>query len=165
MRLRRWLRHVAMPGWWVRRHFSGDTLRAIESAVSRAEAGHRGELRFAVEGRMPFACLRRGLAPRQRAADLFARLGMANTEEASGVLIYVQLADRQVEILADQGIHARVGDAVWQAICKNMEEAFRAGAFEAGALAGIQAVGQVLAEHFPAVGGNPDELPDAPIVL
>ncbi len=165
MRLRRWLRHVAMPGWWVRRHFSGDTLRAIESAVSRAEAGHRGELRFAVEGRMPFACLRRGLAPRQRAADLFARLGMANTEEASGVLIYVQLADRRVEILADRGISGRVAQADWDAICRDMERAFAQGRWQAGAVAAVEAAGRLLAAHLPARPSNPDELPNRPLVL
>ena len=107
----------------------------------------------------------RGRTARQRAADLFARLGVWDTEENSGVLIYVQLVDRCVEILADRGIAAKVPQAEWGAICRAMETAFKAGNYRDGALAAIHRAGQLLAGHFPATERNPNELPDRPLVI
>jgi uncharacterized membrane protein len=88
-----------------------------------------------------------------------------DTEENSGVLIYVQLVDRDIEIVADRGIAARIEQAEWDAICHRMEEAFRANRFEDGVLAGIADVTERLVRHFPAGHRNPDELPDRPVVL
>jgi uncharacterized membrane protein len=85
--------------------------------------------------------------------------------ENSGVLIYVQLVDRDIEIVADRGIAARIEQAQWDSICKRIEAAFAQGRYEEGALAGIEEVSALLAAHFPAGAVNPDELPDAPVVL
>jgi len=137
----------------------------IGAAVEIAEAGQRGEIRFVVEGPLPFADVWHGRTARQRAADLFGRLGVWDTEENSGVLIYVQLVDRQVEILADRGIAARVAQAEWEAICRRMETAFAAGDYRDGALAAIRRTGELLGEYFPAGAKNPNELPDLPVLL
>jgi LemA protein len=94
--------------------------------------GHRGELRFVVEAGLPPAALWRDTSPRQRAAELFASERVWDTEENSGILIYVELADRRVEILADRGIAARVAQAEWDAICRAMEQAFGAGRWREG---------------------------------
>lgn len=165
MNLQRILKHLAYPRWRLRRAFPRAALRAIEAAVAASEATHRGELRFAVEGGLDLHHLLRGGDARARAIELFSQLRVWDTEENSGVLIYVQLADRRVEIVADRGIHQCVGDAAWQAICRDMEQAFAAGRFEAGALAGIAAIGRLLAAHFPAQAANPDELDNAPTLL
>jgi len=151
--------------WRLRTAFPKRALKAIESAVRESETRHDGELRFALEGALGFGQLWRGVTARQRAVELFSQLRVWDTEHNSGVLIYVQLADRRVEILADRGINARVGAGTWQRICADMERAFGAGRFEAGAIAGVQAIGRLLEQHFPAQGANPDELPDAPVVL
>ena len=162
----RLFRHTLSPGWLARRAFRRDDLAAIENAVAAAEQSHRGELRFVVEGALPLAALWRGQSPRQRAAELFAQLGVWDTEENSGVLIYVQLVDRRVEIVADRGIAARVPQAEWEAICRDMEQAFRARAWRQGAVAAIAAAGRLLASHFPLPAtANPNELPDRPLVL
>lgn len=158
-------RHLCFPRWRTLRAFPPRTRRAIEAAVKEAESRHAGELRFVVEGGLDLPQLLRGVGARRRAAQLFKRLRLQDTRHASGVLVYVQMADRQVDILADRGIDAQVGQATWQRICGDMEQAFRAGQFEAGALLGIQAISAVLAEHFPAPGNNPNELPDRPLVL
>ena len=81
------------------------------------------------------------------------------------MLIYLLLADRQVEIVADRGIDAKVGAAGWQKICAGMEADFRAGNFAGGVIKGIQAVSQQLAAHFPGHGKGSNELPDAPVVI
>ena len=89
-----------------------------------------------------------------------------DTEENCGVLVYLLLADRDVEIVADRGIHARVGDSAWEEICRDMEAAFRERRFEAGVAAGIARINVLLGEHFPrdgAAGAN--ELPDRPVLI
>ena len=81
------------------------------------------------------------------------------------MLIYLQLVDRDIEIVADRGISAKVGQAQWDAICHRMEEAFRARRFEDGVLKGIAEITTLLSTHFPARSENPDELPDRPVIL
>jgi uncharacterized membrane protein len=105
------------------------------------------------------------LSPRQLAHRVFAELGVWDTAENTGVLIYVQLVERRIEIVADRGIAERVPQHDWDAICRGMERAFKAGAYQQGALAAIAAVTQILAREFPAGGANPNELPDKPAVL
>jgi uncharacterized membrane protein len=114
---------------------------------------------------LPPAALWRDTSPRQRAAELFASERVWDTEENSGILIYVELADRRVEILADRGIAARVAQAEWDAICRAMEQAFGAGRWREGALAAVARASELLAEHFPAGEHNPNELPDRPLML
>jgi len=103
--------------------------------------------------------------PRERALDVFGRLRVWDTEGNSGVLVYLLLADRRVEIIADRGIHREVGEAQWQSICRTMEAAFRDRRFADGAVAGIDAVSALLSRHFPRTGAAINELPDQPIVL
>jgi uncharacterized membrane protein len=165
MKIGRFFRHGLTPPWLAARRFGPALSAEIGAAVEVAEATQRGELRFVVEGPLPFAYLWRDCSARQRAADLFGQLGVWDTEENSGVLIYVQLVDRRVEILADRGIAAKVAQAEWDAICRGMEAAFKAGDYRAGALAAIRQAGVLLGQHFPANERNPNELPDAPLVL
>jgi uncharacterized membrane protein len=70
-----------------------------------------------------------------------------------------------VEIIADRGIDARVGDAAWQTICRKIEAAFRAGRFGDGVEQGIAEISALLALHSPRAGPGRNEIPDAPIVL
>ncbi len=161
----RLLRHLLLPAWWVRRVFSRDDLTAIGHAVSACEKRHRGELRFVVEGAMPLSALWRDTTSRARAVELFAQQRVWDTAENSGILIYVQLVDRKVEILADRGIAARVAQAEWDAICREMEADFRRDEWRTGALQAVTRAGELLAQCFPAGASNPNELPDQPIVL
>lgn len=165
MDLRRFLRHVFVPQWWAMRAFPPATLAAVEAAIAASELRHRGELRFVVEAALPPAQLFAGCTARTRAIELFSQLRVWDTEANSGVLIYVQLLDRKVEIVADRGIDARVGQDFWNGVCARLQTAFHGGRFAAGALAAIDEIGAVLAAHFPPVGDNPNELPDRPLVL
>ncbi len=161
----RFLRHLLLPDWFVRRVFVRGDLAVIGDAIAASEKSHRGELRFVVEAAMPLAALWRDQSPRARAVDLFSTLRVWDTEENSGILIYVQLVDRRVEILADRGIAALVPQAEWDAICRSMEAAFKAGDYRNGALAAIQRAGELLVEHFPKDERNPNELSDQPVVI
>jgi len=165
MSVARVFRHLFAPHWLVRRCFPRATLARIEAAIRDSERSHGGELRFAVEAGLHLMPLLKGVTPRQRACEEFSRLGIWDTEHNSGVLIYLQLIDRRIEIVADRGISAKVGQHRWDAICRRMEAAFRAGRFEDGALEAIREITALLAEHFPARPANPDELPDRPVVL
>jgi len=158
-------KHLLMPPWLAARRFGPALLAEIGAAVEAAEASQRGEIRFVVEGPLPWADLRHGRSARQRAGELFGRLGVWDTEENSGVLIYVQLVDRRIEIVADRGIGAKVAQAQWDSVCRRMEKAFRGGQYEAGALAAMDEITALLAQHFPPRSDNPNELPDKPVVL
>jgi len=149
----------------VRKVFSKKALAAIEQAIKQGEAGHAGQIRFVVEGALDGAPLFNGQPARERALDVFSQLRIWDTAHNNGVLIYLLLADHDVEIVADRGIHAKVGAPSWQQICKMMEAEFRAGHFERGAIAGIAAVAQHLSRHFPKDGDIGNELPDAPVIL
>jgi uncharacterized membrane protein len=149
----------------VRRVFPLRALDAIEHAIRSTEVRHDGQIRFAVEASLELAPLMAGQTAQQRSVEVFSKLRVWDTERNNGVLIYLLLADRDVEIVADRGIHVRLGKEVWEAICHEMEAAFRAGHFEAGVLAGIHAVGEHLSRHFPARSGKPNEMPDSPVVL
>ncbi|HYR37134.1 MAG TPA: TPM domain-containing protein [Burkholderiales bacterium] len=157
------LKHLLTPHWWAMRDFPPSRLDRIEQAVKSSEQLHRGEIRFALEASLHLASLRR--SARERARQVFAQLGVWDTAANSGVLIYVQLIDRAIEIVADRGIAAKVAQAEWDAICRAMERAFKAGRFTEGSIEAIQAVTAILARHFPAAGVNPNELPDKPVVL
>ena len=165
MKLARLLRHLFMPPWRVRVAFPARTLRAIEDAIREAESTHAGEIRFAVESALPLIPLLRGQSTRHRALEVFSHLRVWDTEHNNGVLIYLLLADHDVEIVADRGVHARVGGEGWEKICREMEATFREGKFEEGVLRGIRAVGAHLIRHYPAQGKGRSELDDKPVVL
>jgi uncharacterized membrane protein len=165
MDVARLIRHLLAPPWRVRLVFPPRTLRAIEAAIRECEKTHAGQIRFAVESALHLHALLRGQSARERALEVFSQLRVWDTERNNGVLIYVLLADRDVEIVADRGIHARVGVPGWEQICRDMEATFRAGKFEEGVLHGIRAVGAHLARHYPANGPRRNELDDKPVVL
>lgn len=163
--MKRALSHLLATGWTVRRAFPRPVLDRIEETIRTSERRHRGEIRFAVEGPLEFLAVLRGLAPRGRALEVFSLLRVWDTEDNIGVLIYVQLVDRNIEIVADRGIAARIPQTDWEALCRRIEEAFRAGRYEEGALAAIAEVTALLEQHFPADASKTDELPDRPVVL
>jgi len=161
----RLIAHLSHTRWSLRRSFPEPTLAAIERAVREDEARHGGQIRFAIEGALDWAELRAGVDARRRALDVFSHLRVWDTERNNGVLIYLLLADRDVEIVADRGVHRHAGDAAWEQICRGMEAQFRAGRFEQGAVEGVHRVGDLLARHFPPTGEPRNELPDRPVVF
>ncbi|GAB1715136.1 MAG: protein of unknown function DUF477 [Nitrobacter sp.] len=158
-------KHLLGHRWRVRKHFPPEAMAAIEQAIRAGETSHSGQVVFAVEGALDGIPLFRDQPARERALDVFAHLKIWDTAHNNGVLIYLLLADSDVEIVADRGIHARVGAAVWKTICAAMEAEFKQGRFEVGVVKGIEAVSRRLAEHFPKQGPGPNELPDAPVVI
>ena len=165
MNIKRIIRHLVMTHWQVNRAFPRQTMIAIEQAIKASKTAHVGEIRFAVEGALHSTPLFKEQSARERAIDVFSQLRIWDTEHNNGVLIYLLLADRAVEIVADRGIHARVGAPQWENICRTMENAFKQTDYEGGVVSGIQAVTRHLIQHFPASGAGQNELPDKPVVL
>ncbi|MGH8762098.1 MAG: TPM domain-containing protein [Nitrosospira sp.] len=166
MNFARILRHLLTGHVAVQRAFSVSSLTAIEQAIRQSEASHDGEVRFAVEAALNMSSLLRGQSARERAVEVFSQLRVWDTERNNGVLIYLLLADRDVEIVADRGISIRVGRDEWEGICHEMEASFRQGQFKSGVIAGIHVVGSHLQRHYQTEReGGENELPDKPIVL
>lgn len=165
MNIKRLAKHLLQTPRQVDRAFPRQTLNAIERAIRASETAHRGEIRFAVEGALDGLPLFKGQSARERAIDVFAQLRIWDTENNNGVLIYLLLADRDVEIVADRGIDAKVGAQEWERICRMMESDFQQGKYEDGVVSGILAVTRHLIRNFPASGEERNELPDRPVVL
>jgi uncharacterized membrane protein len=158
-------RHLVEHHWRARRVFTPKVLASIEAAITAGEQTHAGQVRFVVEGALDGTPLFRNQAARERALDVFSHLRIWDTAHNNGVLIYLLLADRNVEIVADRGIDAKVGPEGWEKICLDMEADFRTGQFETGVIKGIEAVSRELARYFPPDGHPTNELPDAPVVI
>jgi uncharacterized membrane protein len=165
MSIKRIGKHLLEHHWRARRIFTPKVLTAIEQAIKAGEATHSGQVRFVVEGALDGKPLFKNQPARERALDIFSHLRIWDTAHNNGVLIYLLLADRKVEIVADRGIDTKVGLEGWKKICAEMETDFRAGKFEAGVIKGIEAVSRQLAAHFPPLPGDRNELPDAPVVM
>ena len=156
------INHLLTPPWALRRAWPAEALAEIEAAIKAGESTHRGELRLAVEAALDLGPLLRRQSARDQALEVFSYLQVWDTAENNGVLIYVLLADRQIEIVADRGIHERVGAEAWSAVCARMAACFRQGAPKEALLTGLQEISALLAQAFPATGANPNELPDRP---
>jgi len=165
MSIKRIARHLVQHHWRAKQIFPQNVLDRIEQAIKQSETTHSGQVRFFVEGALDGGPLFRNQSARERALDLFAHLRIWDTAHNNGGLIYLLLADRDVEIIADRGIDAKVGAEGWERICRAMEAEFRSGEFERGVINGIAAVSRELAKHFPPGGPHPNELPDAPVVM
>jgi uncharacterized membrane protein len=161
----RWLRNLTTTHFALRRRFPPATLSAIDAAIAASERDHRAEIRCAIETALPLGELFRGMTSASRAAGVFSGLGVWDTAENNGVLVYVLLAERRIEIVADRGFDGRVAPAEWEGICREMEAAFGEGRYEAGALLALERISALARQHFPADGGDRNELPDRTVLL
>lgn len=161
----RWFRHL-VDSAPARRHFPPPTLDAVQHAIAACERHHLGEVCFAVEGRLPLGDVLRGRTARDRAREVFAHLRVWDTTRNTGVLVYILLADHAIEIIADRAVAAAVEPAEWDAVCALMQKHFSAGDYQAGAIAGVEAISAILVRRFPSDGtSNKDELANRPVIL
>jgi uncharacterized membrane protein len=167
MNWNRFFSHLFTTRSKLARLFPVEALTAIENAVAQSELTHSGEIRVAIEASLEPAEIFAGKTPRRRALELFAGLGVWDTDANNGILVYILLADRDVEIIADRGFNGLVSAEEWAAVCHTMEEEFRAGHYEQGAVEGVLEAGKLLARHFPPLPGgrDEDELPNRPTLL
>ena len=165
MKIERTLRHLFYPGWWLRRDFPPADLARIEQAIQNSEANHSGEIRFAIETALPLKALWRDESPEERAIEVFSLLRVWDTEDNNGILIYLLLADKKIEIIADRAINKVVDKKAWQGITQQMESFFKEGRFADGVIFGIEEAGKHLQTHFPLNDHDENELPNKPVIL
>jgi len=166
----RLLRHRWQPGDAVQRAVPPALLAQLTQQVADSERHHSGELRIYVEAGLPFSYLWQDDAlsaiVHRRALAVFGKLRVWDTEHNNGVLIYLLLAERRVEIVADRGLYRRVPAETWPHLVQQMSGAFKAGQFEQGLTQAVQQVGALLQQHFPLQREtvNLNELPDRPVL-
>ena len=165
MGIKRIGKHLLLNRWRVRRAFPRQALANIEKAIKASEAAHSGQIRFAVEGALDGAPLFRDQSARDRAIDVFGELRLWDTTHDNGVLIYLLLADRDVEIVADRGLNAKVTHEEWEQVCRAMEAELRAGHHAPAVMEGVRRIATLMARHFPPRAREENELPDRPAVL
>jgi uncharacterized membrane protein len=167
MNIKRIAKHLIMPRWQVNKVFPHKTLREIEHLVKASESVHSGEIRFVVEAALDCPQLFKAQSARARAIELFSELRIWDTEQNNGLLIYLLLADRAVEIVADRGINAKVDADEWRHICRAMESDFSQKNFKGGVAMGIHSMTQLLTKHFPVSDSSRrrNELSNKPVIV
>lgn len=161
----RMLRHLFTTRLAGHRAFPNETLKAIQAAIAAGENQHRAEIRLIVEPALALHAALAGVSSRERARELFSDYRIWDTEENCGVLVYINLADRKVEIVADRGVGKLLAAKEWQAVCQTMTQGFARGAFHDSAIAGLAQLNGLLKTQFPATGARPNELSNRPVVL
>lgn len=165
-RLSRLFAHLITGPWSIRRSFPGAALDRVEQAIGQGESTHSAELRVAVEHSFSlWTILVNALPPRERAIDVFSLLRVWDTEQNNGVLVYILLADQDVEIIADRGAAARIEQAVWDNACEIMRKSFQYGKFEEGTIKAVDYLNRELSVVFVPGSVNQNELPNRPVIL
>ncbi|MET0518036.1 MAG: TPM domain-containing protein [Burkholderiaceae bacterium] len=166
-KLVRLLRHRLWDEADARRALPPPARLRLQQQVAASEARHSGEIRICVEAGLPTSYLWRGAPVRQRALALFGKLRVWDTEHNNGVLIYLLLAERSIELVADRGLSRLTPPDSWPRLVAELGGALQQGRFEQGLAAAIDAVSALLLEHFPLPAGQAplNELPDAVILL
>ena len=161
----RWLHHLFAPS--AKRAFPSERLQRIAATIAQSESAHTGEICFAVEPALELRALWAGQQAHERARDVFARLRVWDTQANNGVLLYLLLADHRIEVVADRGFDGKVRAEQWRSVCERVEQGMRAGDCEAAVIAGITALSELIARHFPRSKDYVDdnELPDLPRML
>lgn len=168
-RLRRVLKHRWLDESAAQRVIPQDLLQQLAARVSDSEQRHTGEIRIFVEASLPLSyLLRKAPLPtiiRQRAVTMFGKLRVWDTEHNNGVLIYLLLAERAIEIVADRGLNNVLPDH-WQNIISRMRGAFQAGDFKTGLNLAVAEVETLLVQRFPYAPDQvrSNELPDEPVM-
>ena len=161
---KRWLKHLLhMPA--SKRFFNQQDQHAIAQSVAAAEQGHVGEIQVVIEGHMP-AREAYYLDTRGRAKQLFAELGVWDTELNSGILLYLNLCERKVEIVIDRGIQLATTQQVWDEVCQSIIAKMAQQQYRQALVDAVTEVGTIL-DHFYAnkIEDKADELSNSPIML
>jgi uncharacterized membrane protein len=169
-RIKRILKHRWLDESTTRRAIPPDLVQQLAQRVAASEKYHSGEIRIFVEAGLPLSYLWRDATTRQitrqRALAMFGKLRVWDTAHNNGVLIYLLLAERSIEVVADRGLNDVVKPEVWRDLVAGMGNAFQQGRFEPGLTKALEEVSTLLALYFPLKAGeiNPNELPDSPVL-
>lgn len=173
-RWNRWLQHGWLGAGQARRVLSAQAVQGLTERIVASERRHTGEVCVCIESALPLEWVWPPLADAQmppllhrRALGWFGEMRVWDTQHNNGVLIYLQLLERHIEIVADRGLNDKVTPAQWSALIDGLAAHLRSGEFEAGLHVALDGVTALLEAHFPADPHrpNPNELPDAVVVV
>lgn len=145
--------------------FNRGCIERIKLAITSSEVNHSGQIRFVVETSLPLRYILKNKECRNRAIEVFSEQRIWDTEFNNGVLIYLLMSEKSIEIVADRGINAKLDSTFWSEICRDLAYKFGVGDFEQGVLDAISRVDLILRQEFPSGGNAINELPDSPIIL
>ncbi|RXZ36893.1 TPM domain-containing protein [Oxalobacteraceae bacterium CAVE-383] len=158
-------RHIVTTRHAARKLFPASALQVIQSAIATGEVTHRAEVRVVIEAALPIAFVLRGGSARHRAVELFSHYRIWDTEENCGLLLYINLADHKVEIVADRGVDRAVGKKDWQDICGMITAGFAAGEYHESIPIALAQLNLLLTRHYPQLGPQHNQLSDKPLML
>jgi hypothetical protein len=162
--VKRFFTHLFLGPILLRRYFPPAACARIGAAIAASEDRHSAEIRFCVEGALELHELLRRCHPRDRAVEVFTELRIWDTAQNNGVLIYLLLADRDIEIVADRGLDTLVAPDEWRSVCETIEAGCRTGGHVDAVISGVEQISAKLARHFPPAGAQRNELPNEPVV-
>ena len=161
-RLKRLWYHLTTTSLAARRAFTTATLAKIETIISRGEERHCAEIKVIIETALSFSEIMNG---KTRALELFDRYQIRDTRENTGILLYINLSDRKIEIVTDKGIDKQITSETWQTLCRNMSQNFREKQFHRGICHALDKMNAILEIHFPRKNPRTNILPDSPVIL
>lgn len=165
MPISRFFRHLFTTKAAAKKAFPAQALHDIQAAIAAGEKQHRAEVRLIIEPALPLPDLLQGLHSRARARELFSLYRVWDTEENCGVLVYINLADRKVEIIADRASGRVLQPGDWKEVCRIMTEGFARGAYVPSVQAAMEKLNGLLQQHFPGQGDSTNELSDRPLIV
>lgn len=164
-KLHRLVRHLFTTKATARRFFPSDSLHALQTVIAQGEAMHRAEIRVIIEAALSLPAVAQGSSARQRAHKLFSTYRIWDTEENCGILLYINLADRKVEILADRTVNRLLSKQEWQTICHMITQGFANNVYQDSLLAGLRHLNDLLKTRFPQTGVDANQLSNRPVLL
>jgi uncharacterized membrane protein len=131
--------------------FNESEKQIIINAISTAEKNTSGEIRVHIEN----FCFGNEV---KRAVKVFNKLGMANTKERNGILIYLAVQSKKVAIIGDEGIHKKLGREYWDKLVEQLISKFHKEHKADGLAESIIECGNQLKHYFPYAHDDKDEL-------
>lgn len=163
--LKRLFKHLFTTTAAGRRVFPEDALKAIEETIAEGETRHRAEVHMIVEPALDAQAVLNGMSSRERARELFSDYRVWDTEENCGVLVYINLADHKVEIVADRGVGREIPAGEWEVICRTMTQGFARGEYRESVIGALRRLNSLLEQHYPDDGSAHNQLPNRPVML
>ncbi len=148
--------NIVMPTRLIHHFLNDDELLRISNKIKETENKTAGEICVSIKERLPR--FGKSKTVRRSAEEEFVKLGIHNTRDKTGILIFIMLEGRQFYILADSGINGKVTEDTWNIIKDEMQSMFLKGEFCQGIIHGVERVGEILSKHFPVKPDDTNEI-------
>jgi uncharacterized membrane protein len=143
---------------YIKKYLSKEDLEELKTEIGKIESVTSGEIRLCFKHKKGYH--ERKLSYRELALKEFYRLEMQKTIDKTGVLILILFNERKFEIIADEGINAKIHQNTWDIIINHLKTEFSKGEYKAGIIKCLDEIKQILAKEFPKKSGDKNEIPD-----